>query len=84
MNSKVLNEIFKAVKRLYNASHIYRVEVTVVVLSVLIHRSHVSRHLVPLAVVVVGHHTHIVNIRVQNFDVISFIYHLVTRAHSSR
>ena len=33
-----------------------RVEIFVVILTVLIHRSHVTRHLVPLAVIVIGHH----------------------------
>lgn len=61
---------------------LYRVKILIGVILVLIHRRHVSSHLVPLAVVVVGHHRHVVQPLVQRRHVVSLLYHLVAGANS--
>ena len=61
---------------------LYRVKILIGVILVLVHRCHMAGHLVPLAVVVVGHHRHVVQPRVQRRHVVSLLYHLVAGADS--
>jgi len=57
---------------------VVRIELTVLVLLVLVHGGHVARPAVPLAVIVVRHHTDVVQVAVQGGDVVRCLHHGAT------